>query len=326
MQVGFMTDLRNPPPWERPWSQHYGKMLEFIEEADRLGAGAIFVGEHHLDQDGHCPQPLTFAAAIAARTRQIHIGTSVLVAPVRHPLHIAEEAAMIDILSDGRVELGLGAGYLPIDFTPFGVERAKRFHMLDAAIPEIRRLLTEDVMPRPIQERLPIWAGYVGPVGARRAGLMGEYLLSAHQAFLKPYLDGLAAGGHDTSMARMCAPMMELAVVSEDPERTRARAEPQLRYLAELYVERRNDAERVESTDPGSNELTRGLQAMLAKSQEQMEYKVMTPDDAITHIKQATEGLPVTYILPWFAVNGMDDDIVEEHIRLMITKVGPAIA
>jgi alkanesulfonate monooxygenase SsuD/methylene tetrahydromethanopterin reductase-like flavin-dependent oxidoreductase (luciferase family) len=115
----------------------------------------------------------------------------VLIAPIRHPLHIAEEAALLDGISDGRVELGLGAGYLPIDFTPFGVDRAKRFRMLDEIIPEVRRLLDHEVMPRPVQDRLPIWAGYVGPVGARRAGLMGEYLQSAHPAFLQPYLDGL---------------------------------------------------------------------------------------------------------------------------------------
>lgn len=326
VQVGFMTDLRNPPRWKRPPSEHYGKMLELVEEADRLGAGAIFIGEHHLDVDGHCPQPLTFAAAVAARTKRIRIGTSVLLAPIRHPLHIAEEAAMVDILSNGRVELGLGAGYLPIDFTPFGAERSKRFRVLDAVIPEVRRLLDEEVMPRPVQQPLPIWAGYVGPVGARRAGLMGEGLLSAHQAFLQPYLDGLAAGGHDPSTAQMCAPMMELAIVSDDPERTRARAEPQLRHLAQLYIERRDDADRVESEDPGSNELTRGLQSMIAENQAKMEYLVMTPADAITHIKRATEGLPVKFILPWFAVNGVPDDIVEEHIRLMVTKVGPAIA
>ena len=55
---------------------------------------------------------------------------------------------------------------------------------------------------------------------------MGEYLQSAHPAFLQPYLDGLNAGGHDTGMAQMCAPMMDLAIVTEDPERTQARAEP----------------------------------------------------------------------------------------------------
>ena len=81
------------------------------------------------------------ARRLRPATKRIHIGTSVLIAPIRHPLHIAEEAALLDGISDGRVELGLGAGYLPIDFTPFGVERAKRFRMLDDAIPEIRRLL-----------------------------------------------------------------------------------------------------------------------------------------------------------------------------------------
>jgi hypothetical protein len=127
-------------------------------------------------------------------------------------------------------------------------------------------------------------------------------------------------------MAQMCAPMMDLAIVSEDPERTRARAAAAIQYVTDLYIERRNDANRVEQSDPGSNELTRGLQQMITDGQEQMQYNVMTPEDAVARIKSTTDGLPVKYVLPWFAINGVDDDIVLEHIRLMVTKVGPAIA
>ena len=64
VQIGFLADVRNSLPWERPWPVVYGQTLELIEEADRLGAAVIFFGEHHFADDGYLPQPLTFAAAV----------------------------------------------------------------------------------------------------------------------------------------------------------------------------------------------------------------------------------------------------------------------
>ena len=71
---GFFADVRNPPPWERPWPEHYGRTLEFIEEADRLGASSIWLGEHHQTTDGYLPQPLSFAVAIARVRRPSESG------------------------------------------------------------------------------------------------------------------------------------------------------------------------------------------------------------------------------------------------------------
>lgn len=313
MQIGFLADLRNPPRWERPWPRHYGRMLELIEEADRLGSAAIFLGEHHLTDDGYLPQPLTFAAAIAARTSRIRIGTSVVLAPLRHPQHIAEEAAVVDVLSGGRLELGLGAGYTPREFEAFGVERKDRFKLLDRAVVEVRRLLSDVVTPRPIQERLPIWCGYFD-VGARRAGLMGEGLLTFRRECLEPYMEGLAAGGHDPARARMAGPMD--LIVSDNPERTAAALRPHIEYQASSYAVFQDEVARAEGREPGAY---RG-------SADPSRYRVMTPDDAVTLIRQATEGLPVVYVTPWISVGGMPDEIVEQHITLTTTKVAPALA
>ena len=92
MRIGIYLDLRNPPQWRRPWAAHYAHALELCAEADRLGAGSVWLSEHHLFEDGYLPQPLTFAAAVAARTSQVRIGTAVLLAALRHPVQIVEEA------------------------------------------------------------------------------------------------------------------------------------------------------------------------------------------------------------------------------------------
>ena len=84
MNVGLYFDMRNPPQWQTDWSRLYGFTLEMCEEAERLGAHSIWVSEHHLFDDGYLPQTLTMAAAIAARTKRVRIGTAILIAPLHH--------------------------------------------------------------------------------------------------------------------------------------------------------------------------------------------------------------------------------------------------
>jgi alkanesulfonate monooxygenase SsuD/methylene tetrahydromethanopterin reductase-like flavin-dependent oxidoreductase (luciferase family) len=315
MKVGFFTDLRNPRPWERPSPEHYARSLELIEEAERLGGAYVFLGEHHLSPDGYIPQPLTFAAAIAARTTQIRIGTEVLLASIRHPLHIAEEAAVIDVLSNGRVELGLGSGYVPKEFDAFGVDRASRFTLLDRAVTEVRRLLADVVTPRPVQAEIPIWCGYNFPVGARRAGRMGTNLMSLVPWAVEPYLEGLAEGGYDPGRARMGG-LLDL-IVSDDPERTRSLAQPHIECQAAAYAEFFAEVDRYEGREPAPP---------LGGSGALDSYQILTPEDAITSIKERTQGMPVEFVTPWLSIGGMPDELAVEHITLTMTKVAPALA
>ena len=111
MKVGLYFDLRNPREWPQDWSRLYGFALEMCEEAERLGLDSIWVTEHHLFDDGYLTQPLTFLAAVAARTTRVRLGTAIMLAPLRPAVQIAEEATVVDILSGGRLDLGLGAGY-----------------------------------------------------------------------------------------------------------------------------------------------------------------------------------------------------------------------
>ena len=124
MNVGVYFDLRNAPPWRQDPARLYGFTLELCEEAERLGAHSVWLSEHHLFDDGYLPQPLTFAAAVAARTTRVRIGTAVLLAPLHSAAEIAEQVAVVDLVSNGRVDLGLGAGYrVP------GVRAVRRRHL-----------------------------------------------------------------------------------------------------------------------------------------------------------------------------------------------------
>src|SRR5262245_65037476 len=111
MKVGLFFDLRNPPAWRQDPARLHAFSLEVIEEAEHLGIDSIWMSEHHLFVDDYLTAPLTFLAAAAARTSRVRLGTAIVIAPLHHAAEIAEQVVLVDLLSNGRVDLGLGTGY-----------------------------------------------------------------------------------------------------------------------------------------------------------------------------------------------------------------------
>ncbi len=169
MNVGLYFDLRNPPGQAIDATRLYGFTLEMCEEADRLGCHSLWFSEHHLFDDGYLPQPLTMAAAVASRTRRARLGTAVMIAPLHHAAELAEQAIVVDIISGGRLDLGIGAGYRVPEFDLFGADLARRYAVTDSRAVELLALF-RTVTPSPVQEPIPVWLGYGGPRGAVRAG------------------------------------------------------------------------------------------------------------------------------------------------------------
>ena len=106
LKLGLFLDLRNPPPWERPWVTHVAQTIERVVAAERDGIDAVWLSEHHQFSDGYLPQPLAFACALAARTERIRIGTAIMIAPLHQPAHLAEQAALADIISTDEAVRG----------------------------------------------------------------------------------------------------------------------------------------------------------------------------------------------------------------------------
>lgn len=319
MKLGLYVDLRNPPPWRRDWVAHYRHTLELVERAEELGAGSVWLSEHHFFDDGYLPQPLTFAAAIAARTRRMRIGTAILLAALRHPIHVAEEAAVVDLISGGRLELGIGAGYVAREYAAFGVDLARRFRLTDAAATRIRELLYDGgTTPPPAQARIPFWLGYQGPQGARRAGRAGMGLLSLDAALLAPYREGLVDGGHPVESARTGG-MLDI-VVADDPPAALARILPH--YAHQLNSYRAAAAGDRPPREVSVPELAEGIRTRGRLPG----LRVLGVDEAVTAIREHTEGLPVEHVYLWASVAGMPDDLVQRHLELTFTRVAPALA
>lgn len=134
-----MHDFRQPLPWRTSAATYYAECLELIEAAERLGYETVWLAEHHGTCDGVVSSPLVLAAAIAARTRRIKVGTNVMLLPLHHPIRVAEDGAAVHAVSGGRLILGVGQGYAPHEFALFGVERSHRPSQFEEGIDVIRR-------------------------------------------------------------------------------------------------------------------------------------------------------------------------------------------
>ncbi|MGD1256981.1 LLM class flavin-dependent oxidoreductase [Mycobacterium seoulense] len=233
INVGLYFDLRNPLQWRQDPARLHAFALDLCEEAEHLGAHSIWLTEHHQFDD-YLASPLTFAAAVGARTTRVRIGTAIVIAPLHHPVEIAEQAAVVDLISNGRLDLGLGAGYRVPEYALFGKSLKGRYGQTDACAREVRRLWAQGgVTPRPVQSRPPIWMGYQGPQGARRAGLLGESLLSADGRLWEAYRSGLVDGGRAENAARMTGAIQ--GWVSDDPEADWPVVSKHLAYQVDSY-------------------------------------------------------------------------------------------
>lgn len=200
MKLGLYVDMRNPPGSGRQWSSHYGRWLERIEEAERIGLASLWLTEHHFFDDGYLPQCWTMAAAIAARTSSIRIGTAVALLPLHSALETAEQVALADVISGGRIEPGFGVGYRKPEYLAFEGDYKRRYGVFRQRIGELRAWWGEQpgsartVTPPPVQRPMPMWGGFGGPQGARLAGELGLGLQSINPDLLEPYLQGLEVG------------------------------------------------------------------------------------------------------------------------------------
>jgi len=165
--------------------------------AESLGFDVLWAHEHH-SQAMMYPSPLITAAALASRTARIAVGTNMLLLPLYHPLRVAEDAAMVDVLSGGRLVLGVAAGYARDEFAAFGADLGERGRRMTAGLELIRAAWTQhplaadggdfslrdyDIFPRPLQRPSPpIYVGAGVPAALRRAARLGDGLvLSATQ-------------------------------------------------------------------------------------------------------------------------------------------------
>ncbi len=126
MDIGILPEFRNPSQWAIPLERLYREGIERAVAAEQLGYDHVWTSEHHFAEDAWSPSLLPLLAAIATRTRRIRLGTFIIVLPFHAPWRVAEDAAAVDIISGGRLDLGVGPGWDVSEFTSLGVPLKQR--------------------------------------------------------------------------------------------------------------------------------------------------------------------------------------------------------
>ena len=175
MRFGIFYEHQIPRPWDE-WSEHrqFHQALEQIELADTLGFDYAWMVEHHfLEEYSHASSPTAFFGAASQRTKRIRLGHGIFQLPTNHPIHVAEHVATVDLLSNGRVELGTGEGAGPTELHPFGARVRNKRRMWEEGIRALIPCFTQNsfefhgefwdfparnVLPKPYQKpHPPLW-------------------------------------------------------------------------------------------------------------------------------------------------------------------------
>jgi alkanesulfonate monooxygenase SsuD/methylene tetrahydromethanopterin reductase-like flavin-dependent oxidoreductase (luciferase family) len=235
LRLGVAYDFRNPPASGMSHRDLYAAILEQVAWLDSLGLDLVWFTEHHFVEDGYLPSWIPVAAAMAARTKRVRFSCDVCLLPFNHPVRLAEDLAVLDNLSGGRVEIGVGMGYAPHEFRGFGLPVARRVSLTDEGLAVLRHAFTGEkfsfqgkrydlqdvkIAPGYVQPGgPPLWVAAMGEAGALRAARFSTNLLpqGLRERTLDVWADRLRADNRDPSQYRIG--IIRSCLVTDDRER-----------------------------------------------------------------------------------------------------------
>lgn len=322
VQFGIRYALRRPPWSPFTHSELYAAFIEQVEWADRMGFAKVMLSEHHGSPDGYMPSPFVVGGAVAARTKNIRIHVSAIIAPLHNPVRLAEDLAILDVLSNGRVEPVLAGGYVGYEFDALGTSLDARRDYMDEICPFLRKAWTGEpfewkgktirVTPTPIQQPCPrIWMGGASNAAARRAAHHADVFLPAHVDFYKPYHDELDKLGkpHPKEGSRS-----HLVWVAEDPDKFWAEFGPHALHENNAYGKWYADWKAWN---------TYVLADDVDDLRETGRYPIMTPDEVVALARTLGEH-DVIMLHPM--AGGFNPELAWESLKLIEDKVLPRLA
>ncbi|MSV88534.1 MAG: LLM class flavin-dependent oxidoreductase [Actinobacteria bacterium] len=323
----MIFDLRHPPEFATSGRDLYRAALDMCRWADERGFARIGLGEHHQAPDGYLPTPLLVASAIGACTRAVRVRISILLAPLYDPIRLAEEIAVADLCLGGRLDVGLGVGYVEDDFVMFGVDYRRRGRLLDELVPILRQAFTGEpfeyrgttvrVTPRPVQDPMPLFIGGASKRGIERAVQLGDgYFPPGMPAGWRRYRRRLLELGRtDPGDYPQRGPIF-LWVTTEPKEEVWARLAPHMRHQIDSYAAWTTGAY---GRPSGPFVPSRDIDSLRQGGA----YDVVTPDEAIELAQRLGPEGELTFN-PLLA--GIDPGAAWKMLELVDREVLPALA
>jgi alkanesulfonate monooxygenase SsuD/methylene tetrahydromethanopterin reductase-like flavin-dependent oxidoreductase (luciferase family) len=264
----------------------YGAVLDMASWSESRGCLSVVLSEHHAVDDGYLPSPVPLAAAVAARTTTLPITVAALLLAHYEPVKLAEDLAIVDLLSRGRVSYVIGIGYREEEFAMFGVERRRRAQLVEARVDVLRRLWrgetvevegrTARITPAPFTPGGPTLAyGGGSEAAARRAGRLGMlFIAETHDSTLEAEYDRAAAGAGRSPVGCIfpVAGVPLTVFVAEDPDRAWAEIGEYLLVDAVGYGAWNADRSGIASVSFAST-----VEELRAEGDT---YRIVTPDEA----------------------------------------------
>jgi natural product biosynthesis luciferase-like monooxygenase protein len=338
--------LCEQPSWQSQRAA-YQDAIDQAVYADALGFDAVWIAEHHFSEYGIAPDVAVLAGAIAQRVRRMRIGTAVSILPFNHPVRTAESFAMVDVLSDGRLDFGVGRGYQPAEFAGFGLPMDESRERFDESLEIIRQAWTQDtvefegrffqihglsVHPRPVQQpHPPIWGAAVSPESFEMMARKGLRFLSAPSITppalmaesYKTYRRVWREAGHAPDQLEV--PALHFTYVGESEPQARRDPEGSAMWYFDTIAR---------MIAPAADGCVSPDYAFYAKARQHLqtvEYDKLYRDVLLfgdvsrvtDRIEFLRDELGVTYLLCWMNFGGLPSDLARDSIRRFAEKIMP---
>jgi alkanesulfonate monooxygenase SsuD/methylene tetrahydromethanopterin reductase-like flavin-dependent oxidoreductase (luciferase family) len=317
-------DLRAHPGGGATAGELYRAALEMAEWGERHGCALALVSEHHGAEDGYLPAPLVLASAIAGRTRSLRIQVAALLLPLHDPIDVAEQMAVLDLVSGGRVSYVLALGYRAEEYAMFGRSLGERARRMDACLDALVRALRGErfhfegrpvhVTPRPASPGgPPLLLGGGTAAAVRRAARFGLGMVTqggdAHlEAIYRAECERV--GTQPGLFVNPPPDAVTSAFVAEDVDAAWERLGPHLLYDAQAYAAWLGGARAAAGSAARD---TRELRAAGAP------YRIFTPEEAAGHVRRT--GALLLHPL----CGGIPPALAWEHLELVAKRVLPLL-
>jgi len=339
------------PPWLRH-DEVIHRELEQIEWSEELGFDEVWLTEHHFIDYGLSVDPTMLAAAAASRTRRVRIGLAAAILPFHHPIRVAEQLALADIISRGRLDVGIGRGNRPVEFAGYGVPQIENRERMDEALEVIRRAWTEErfsyegrfftfadvfVIPKPLQRpHPPLYQVCVSKDSIENTALRGWPMLNS---WLRGPIDQIVAsrdiylkalektGRTDAEIAELLGRwgVSRQIYVADTDARALVEAKQSQLWYQEAF-RRFVIPERIEDAHPSLQPGFRAMAEKLAK----IDWDTLvaetlafgSPDTVARKIADMRE-LGVGQLLCWMNFGGLPQDKIRRSMELFAREVMP---
>ncbi len=316
-------DMR-APAFGAPAAELYAAAVDMAEWGEANGCASVVISEHHASSDGYLPSPMILASAIAARTTALPIQVAALLLPFYEPVRLAEDMAVVDLVSGGRVSYVVGLGYRDEEFEMFGVERKGRGRRAEATLAFLRRAWTGEpfehegrrvhVTPTPLSAGGPVvMLGGSSATAARRAARcgLGLYAQSSEFDLESIYRDECAAQGREPGFCMVPPPgIVTTAFVAEDVDEAWATLGSHLLHDARMYSD---------WLSGGSAAVTTGAHTVDELRAEQGAYRIFSVEEAVEEVRR--NGFLVTQPL----CGGIPPELAWRSLHLIAERVLPAL-